>query len=73
MQLENSQKQSSKPQLSTQAKPNHFFCLDGEVKGAGEWYVNGVYTRTPQRVKKTQKGDRGSSSLVIKRKIVIGG
>lgn len=23
-----------------------------QVKGAGEWYVNGVYTRTPQRVRR---------------------
>lgn len=23
----------------------------GQVKGAGEWYVNGVYLRTPQRVR----------------------
>eukprot|EP00434_Breviolum_minutum_P029767 symbB.v1.2.026317.t1/scaffold2620.1/size74715/1 len=39
-----------------------------EVKGAGEWYVNGVYLRTPQRVNRSDVFQKAGTSLVLMRK-----
>ncbi|CAE7397347.1 unnamed protein product, partial [Symbiodinium microadriaticum] len=38
------------------------------VKGAGEWYVNGNYTRTTQQVNHADAFQKPGTSLVLMRK-----
>ena len=37
---------------------SHMIPPSMQVKGAGEWYVNGVYTTTPQRVRRRGEDEK---------------